>query len=205
MDSRFTPPSDLLEKVVENRTVDYVTVEEIKLALHERSFALPALALASLALVTPPGLTVIPGLPICLIAAQMACGKETLWLPKWLSKLRIKRALLARLIEKAAPRMRKAEKWIRPRWTFLFSGKAVDRAAGVMMLALGASIMLPFPFTHLLPGIGVIFMALGLIGRDGAQLLLGTIVGAAGLAVTCTVLFFGVEALEKMYHAATAK
>ena len=198
MDPRFTSPSDLLEKVVENRAVDYVTLEEIKLVLHERGFALLAIIFAVVSLVTPPGLTMAPALPICLLSLQMTFGKKDLWMPRWLAKRRIKRALLARFIEKATPKLRRVEKLIRPRMTFLVVGPAAEKFIGAVMLIFALSIMVPLPLTNFLPGIGIILMCLGMVGRDGLQLLIGMLIGILGLTVTGMVLLFGAGAIDML-------
>jgi hypothetical protein len=201
-DERFTSPSDILERVVSDRTVDYVTLHEIKSTLHERGFAVLGIIFAVVSAVTPPGITFVPSLPLFFLALQMAAGRKNPWLPAWLGRKKIKRATLAALIEKTTPKLRRIEKLLHRRWTFLASGQA-ERMIGAFMLVFSSLIILPLPLSNFLPAVGITFMCLGMIGNDGLQVVIGAAVGCIGLCFTLIAMFFGMEAVRYLLEAVT--
>lgn len=194
-EERHQYPSDLLEGVVSNRATDYVTVGEMKDALHERGFALLIILFAAVTIVTPPGITPVPALPVTLLSLQILTGKDAVWLPGWLSRKKLKRLMLASIIEKATPFMRRAERVLHPRMTLFIAG-AGERVMACFMLVFSLSIMVPLPLTNFLPAVGTILICLGIAGRDGLFALAGVCVGVSGVLITLGVLLFGSRMME---------
>jgi hypothetical protein len=95
----------------------------------------------------PPGSTTLLGAPLVLLAPQLMFGAGAPWL-------------------------RRAESVSRPRLGFLF-GDVGERAIGLVCTLLGLVLILPLPFGNLLPGAAVSVLALSLVQRDGALLLVG--------------------------------
>lgn len=200
MENKGKSASDVLEDVVNKNKGDYISLFEIKSALHERGFGIIMLIFAlplSMPLPLPPGFTAIPGTPLFLFSIQMMLGMDSPWLPKWVGNKTIKRSTLAFLIEKAAPYLRKAEKLLHPRFFFV-SSTFGEKIAGFFCVLFSISILIPLPLTNMIPAIGITMMSLGLISKDGIVIILGIIVGNIGLMITTLVLFLGQKAATNL-------
>jgi hypothetical protein len=70
----------------------------------------------------------------------------------------------------------------RPRMLAL-TGPLGERLIGLTGLVLALVVFLPVPFGNAIPGLALVLMAVGLLGRDGLAVLAGAAIGLAGLAV----------------------
>ena len=59
-------------------------------------------------------------------------------------------------------------------------GKRIIGALGVVLALI---IMLPVPFGNAVPGLALVVMSVGLLGRDGLAVLAGGLIGVAGLVI----------------------
>lgn len=125
-----------------------------------------------------PGTSAITGLPLVFLTLQMALNRPP-WLPNFIAKRSISRQRLADVLARAAPWLRRVERLIHPRLTFLTSDVA-ERLVGVLGMVLSVTIMLPIPLGNMLPALALIVFSLGFIGRDGAWILGGLLM--SGLA-----------------------
>lgn len=191
------PASDVLEDAVRKYQTDKVTVGELMSALHERGFGLLLVifVLPNCVPVPAPGLTSLTALPLAFLAYQMLLGRDYPWLPGWINNKKIRRSLLANIVSKASPRMKKVEKLLRARLSFA-SSTTGERVVGAFCLLFSACIAIPLPWTNFIPGIGVLIMSLGLLSRDGITIIIGIVVGLTGVTLTGGVLFFGAEFIK---------
>ena len=182
--------SELLENVVVVYRSDTLTVGEIKNSLHERGFGV-LLAIAALPLClpvpVPPGYTTFFSIPLFIFSIQMIIGMQAPWLPPWIEKKEIKRASLEKLVAKASPWLRKIEKRLQPRLTYI-SVHTWERIIGIFTFVFALSISLPIPLTNFPPGWGILIMSLGLLSKDGITILIGMIVGTIGVGITMIIL-----------------
>jgi hypothetical protein len=51
------------------------------------------------------------------------------------------------------------------------------------------------PLSNFIPGLGVLIISFGLLGKDGLVVILGIMVGITGIVVSITAVFLGVEAI----------
>lgn len=165
---------------------DRPQVEEIVSALGPRSFGLVLVMFGLPNLLPVPGLPILCGFIIGLIALQLVLGRDHLILPRWVGERRVKREDLARMVQRAAPTLRAVEDVMRPRIEGLTS-PPMQRLIGLVLCVLAVALMAPIPFFGgIAPGFAVILLGLGLAERDGVVILLG---GAASVvAVLVTVL-----------------
>ncbi|HTJ97261.1 MAG TPA: exopolysaccharide biosynthesis protein [Rhodocyclaceae bacterium] len=140
------------------------------------------LALPMVLPIPAPGISVVFGVPLTLISAQLLFGRQTLWLPRQLANRSISREQLEAYIKRATPAVHKMEKLVKPRLVPLTRGIAL-RIVGTMCLVLALIITLPVPLGHLVPGTAISVMALGLIERDGLMILAGLLIGGLALLV----------------------
>jgi len=184
------PTSEFLEIVVVKNTNDSLSIGEIKNALDERGFGV-LMAIAALPLClpvpVPPGYTTFFSIPLFIFSLQMIFGMRAPWLPEWIEKKKIKRESFEKLITRANPWLRKIEKHLQPRLTYI-SVHTWERIIGVFSFVFALSISLPIPLTNFPPGWGILIMSLGLLSRDGITILIGMIVGTIGVGITMIVL-----------------
>jgi len=184
------PTSEFLEIVVVKNTNDSLSIGEIKNALEERGFGV-LMAIAALPLClpvpVPPGYTTFFSIPLFIFSLQMIFGMRAPWLPEWIEKKKIKREIFEKLIIRANPWLRKIEKHLQPRLTYI-SVHTWERIIGVFSFVFALSISLPIPLTNFPPGWGILIMSLGLLSRDGITILIGMIVGTIGVGITMIVL-----------------
>lgn len=192
--------SEILEEAVETYNSDDVTLEEVFYSLHERGFGLLLMILVlpnCVPIPVPPGVSTILAIPLLFLSLQMIWGYEYPWLPKWLKRKKLRRTFLANMIGKAAPKLKKIEKILRPRLS-IASSETGEKIIGLFTLIFAISIAVPLPLTNFLPGVGILIMALGLLGRDGIVILIGAFIGAMGCLFTIAILLLGFQAVSSM-------
>lgn len=189
--------SDVLEGVVKDHKADTITIGELKTALHERGFGLLMAIFAlplCLPIPVPPGYTTIFSIPLLFFSCQMIIGMDSPWVPKWMAMKEIKRSTLAHIVEKGAPFLRKIEKLLHPRWSFA-STTTGEKIIGFFCLLFALSIAIPLPFTNWPPAVAIVVVALGLLGKDGIYIIIGILIGIAGLGLTALILIVGQQAV----------
>jgi hypothetical protein len=135
----------------------------------------------------PPGASAILGLPMVLVAAQLAFGGRP-WLPDFLARRSLSRAQFENVVNKMAPWLARAEKLLRPRWLAL-SAPAAERLVGAVCLLLSLVVFLPIPLGNMLPAFAVCVLCLGLMERDGLCVLCGALLAATALMVVAGVVY----------------
>jgi hypothetical protein len=140
------------------------------------------LALPMVLPIPAPGLSVIFGVPMTLVSAQLLFGFQTLWLPRGLASRSISQTQLDAYLKRSMPAIHMMEKLAKPRLIKLTRGMAL-RVVGLMCVALALIITLPVPLGHLIPGAAICAMAVGLIEQDGLAMLAGLSIGGIALLV----------------------
>jgi hypothetical protein len=167
--------------------------EEIRLRqlfgmLEKRGMAV-ALLLVTLPqlLPLPLGVANVLGVPVVLVAAQMAMGRRQLWLPRLLLDRPLTRRQLGTACARLVPPLRRIERLSRPRIGMLRTRWAA-RLIGLACLAIAVIFLAPVPFTAWLPAIALVLVGLGMLQGDGLFVLIGLGLGAAAIAFFLTVL-----------------
>lgn len=180
--------ADLLEaRGSESRLADQPSVDDIISALGSRSFGIVLVLFGLPNLLPVPGLPILCGFIIGIIAFQMTIGKDHLLLPRWVGQRRLKRNDLARVVQKATPTLRKVESLMQPRLLALTT-LTMSRVIGVVLLVLAVALMAPIPFFGgIAPGFAVILLGLGLAERDGFFVVAGTVASVFAVLLTIAV------------------
>lgn len=158
-----------------------VTLGDVMAALGDRSLGtiLLALALPTVAPV-PLGLSVLFNLPLLLFAIQLAFGRGGAGLPGWLERRSVENRTAGRMIDSVAPRLEWIERMLKPRAAAL--ARIEQRSwFGLLVLVLAVIAFVPVPLMGWLPGFALVFIALGLIERDGAAVGFGLLLGSAAV------------------------
>jgi hypothetical protein len=166
-----------------------IGVDELLDGFGDRSFGAAMLLLALPNMVPlPPGASTIFGLPLILIAAQLALGSRTIWLPSSVRRRSIPTTLFSKIVGATRPYLRRAERALRPRLQFMLTPLGI-RLVGIACVVLAILIALPIPLANFLSGLAVSVFALGLLRQDGLAILAGWI--ATAVSVGATVLVSG--------------
>ncbi|QKX01929.1 exopolysaccharide biosynthesis protein [Wolbachia endosymbiont of Cruorifilaria tuberocauda] len=187
--------SDILKEIAEvnNANSNKITLFDIRAALHKRSFGALIIIFSlplSLPIPVPPGYTTVLSIPLILFSLQLLFGSNSLWIPCWLERKAFKRSTVILIVGKIIPMLRKIEKFMRPRLSFIFYGPG-EKILAFMTLLCAIIIALPLPFTHFLPAIGTTFISLGIIGRDGLLSMLGVLISLCALLLTIIIITKG--------------
>jgi hypothetical protein len=150
-----------------------------------RGFAFLLLVFSSLnlAIFMVPGLSILFGIPMVFLAAQMALGKKTPFLPEFALERKVNGRAMRAGMEKASMLMKGAEKVVKPRFLFMF-GAFLDKFNCVLALFMAVLVSIPIPFVNILPTFGVAVLSVGIIQRDGLF-----VAGAYAIAFWSLMLF----------------
>ena len=165
-----------------------VTVEAVRDALGDRSFAALLVFFASFNLLPlPPGASVILGLPLIIVSAQMVFGNRTAWLPAFLMRKSVSADHFQNFAARAVPRLMQLERLIKPRY-WPFWRRRGDRVIGVIALVLSIAVFLPIPLGNWLPAFATALIGLALSERDGILFAVACLVGVTSLVVIAVVV-----------------
>ena len=162
-----TPSSRALEDLLEQAPADYFTLGWLMSALHQRSFGIVLLFLGLLA--TAPIGSMVPGVVLAAVTAQMIAGRREPVFPHFISGRRLPTSYLLRLGGWAIPVLQYLEKAVHPRWPATF--EAAKRFVGIMVLLLtGVLLLTPVPLSNIAPAIVIALISLAYIEEDGLLL-----------------------------------
>ena len=185
--------TQVIEDVVNRDSSDRIPVKDLVDAMDSLGFGLAVMIFAfGIIIPLPPPFPSIISIPLVIFALQMIAGYDSPKLPQRFAKLSVKRSVLAMLIKRSAPYIRRVEKVLRPRLTFMTSPTS-QRIVGIFILIFASFILLPVPLSNFIPGLGILIISFGLLGQDGVVVIFGIIVGIIGLAISITAVFAGVE------------
>ncbi len=120
----------------------------------------------------PPGSTTIIGVPLVLLAGQVAFGAAAPWLPSHVLDRSVRVDHLRKGLPRAVAWLERMEAFSRPRLAFLFNAWGY-RLIGLVCLVLAVVLILPIPLGNMLPGAAVSVLSLSLVLKDGVLALFG--------------------------------
>ncbi|WP_370260750.1 exopolysaccharide biosynthesis protein [Limnobacter sp.] len=180
-----------LQYIIGQLPEQHVTVGQIR-DLVGREGLLILVALLTLVFMVPvsiPGVSTVFGAAILLVGVSRLF-KRNLWLPSRVSDKKVPVDSLRAALQKGMVWVPRLEKISRPhRLNSLASGPVANAINDCALILAALLLMAPFgfiPFSNTLPGLALLFFAVGLIQRDGAAVLLGH------LANLATMAYFGV-------------
>lgn len=168
--------ADLLDEIYDENS-DKTSLGKVIERFENRGFG-PLLLVPALVALLPtgaiPGVPTICGITLFFICIQVAIGQKSPWLPRTLKEKEVDSDKLESAIDKAKPYVRKTEKLLKPRLTFLSDTPAKNVVAAYCAIA--ALCMIPLealPFAVALPAFALCITALGMTNRDGVFLTIG--------------------------------
>ena len=160
-----------------------VTVRQIRDALGDRSFAALLVFFAAINLLPlPPGTTLVLGLPLMIVSAQMVWGRKIAWLPQFILVRSVQAEQFRALAERFIPRLVWLERWIKPRF-WPMPDRYDERVIGLLALVMGTLVTLPIPLGNWFPALTIALSGLALSERDGILLGVAAIAGAFSIVL----------------------
>ncbi len=203
---RAGSPSARLETLVEQIPVEGLTVAVLRDLVGQEGLLVLTILLTLVFMipVSIPGVSTVFGACILLIGVSRLLGR-TFWLP---------RRLAARVLpaDKLRAGLRQGARWLRRMESILRPGRlaslasdgpaaAVNNAGLVVGAVLLMAPLAMIPFSNTLPALALLFLALGLLERDGVCILLGHLANLASMAYFGTLAIGGMVAVRAAFRA----
>ena len=188
----YVPTSVQLAQMLDRAEGPSVSIGWLVEQLGRRSFGLTLFVMAVIGCV--PGASTFVGLLVAWPAVQMVLGHEAAVLPSLVARRQIEVGRLAPIIRIVAPRLAWVERLVRPRWPPPF--ETTKRLTGIVMLLLGLSMISPVPFSHVMPALVIMLLALAYLEEDGVALLIALAAALASLALTGATVWGTVETID---------
>ncbi len=167
----------------------------------EKSFAIVFLLLMSLPALPIPtgGVTHLFEIICMLLCLELLAGRRTVWLPKRWRKLSVPKPVLKRMLPFLMRRVRWFERYSKPRLEKMMGHHYALRIVSILILVftLGAFLAPPFSGLDTLSALGVVVISLSLILEDFAMLIVGVVIGTAGITLA---LLLGAAITEAVRH-----
>lgn len=188
-----TSLSQTLAAVTAQLPEDSVSVRELLRLIGEQGMLFFCIVLV-IPFLTPlplPGVSTVFGILIMLISIGVIANRVP-WLPHQLLDRPIRSQPLARVLQHGARLFARIERFVRPRLPYLTHHASTNRLNGMLLFVAGFLLIIPLPvipFSNMIPGMAILFLAIGMMQRDGVFVIIGWTL------VAVTILYFGVIAV----------
>jgi len=188
---RMDSLGEKLKILICNLPPDGVTLTEIRDLIGQDGLLLLTifLTLVFMVPVSIPGVSTVFGMAILLIGISRLLSRN-LWMPKIIAQRVLPSDKLRAALNQGGKWLDRLERVSRPhRMNWLVSSGLVDAVNNSALITGAVLLMAPFgliPFSNTLPALALLFLAIGLLQRDGLCILLGH------LANLATIIYFSV-------------
>jgi hypothetical protein len=187
--------SATLTNVADSLPPQSVTLRDLLQLIGEQGLLLLCvfLCLPFLIPVSIPGVSTVFGLAIIFIGIGIILNRLP-WFPQMILNRPISTDRLKDVLKRSVRVISRFERLIRPRWAVLTGGTGVNRLNGCALVLGGVLLMFPLglvPFSNTLPALAILFLALGMLERDGGCILAGYLMNIVTI-IYFTVLAIGV-------------
>jgi hypothetical protein len=136
-----------------------------------------------------------------LLSLELIVGREEVWLPRRWRALELGGERRRRFLHAMLRMIRRLERVSRPRLRFLFGHRLSNVTFGVLVIggALGAFLAPPFTGLDTLPSLGVVLLSLAVLLEDFLLVVVGLLVGAAGVALEIVLGRAAVSGLGSLF------
>ena len=199
MDGSFVPDAeqprtlvDIFDRLAAEADGDRVEMGSLLDAFGRRTFG-PMLFVPGFIALAPtgaiPGMSIITGSLIILVAVQMLLPTGQPWLPKRLRRFAFDREPFEKALAKSRPWVKKLDRLFRPRLR-MFAAPPVSHLVALVCIAAAVS-MFPLaliPFAVAVPAAAVVMLSLGLVTQDGLLVLIGFAFAFAGILLVVSLI-----------------
>ncbi|NGM85859.1 exopolysaccharide biosynthesis protein [Parapusillimonas sp. SGNA-6] len=183
-----TSLSSTLTRTIDAIQGDTVSLRELMALIGEQGLLLLC-AFATLPFLIPvsiPGVSTVFGAAIVLLSVAITLNRMP-WLPEKILDRQLDAKKLLPALRKGTRIVSRIDAWVRPRVPGM-TAKSMTVINGCVLVFGGLLLMAPFgliPFSNTAPAVGILFLAIGMIQRDGVFVMLGY------LCTVLTVIYFG--------------
>lgn len=188
---RYERTSSILARNLRSFQGDETNVGILLYKLRRRSFGGVLFILAALSIL--PGVGIFSGVFMMLLGLQLCLGFGSPRLFRYVSKQTIRINHITYLLDRVIPLIERVEQYIRPRWLFCV-GLPLNFIIGLITIVLAFLIIVPLPFTNLLPVLSMCTLSIGLMEKDGVCILIGLAISLLAFWISGSVIFFSVKA-----------
>jgi hypothetical protein len=153
----------------------------------EKSFAIIFLLLMALPALPLPtgGLTHVTELITMLVSLELIAGRKTIWLPERWKRIDVGKLMKGKAARTLTGFIARVERYSKQRGNRVLVRNPVPSFIGfiVFVFTLAAFVAPPFSGLDTLPALGVVIISLALLLEDALVLLVGIIIGCAGIAL----------------------
>lgn len=147
--------------------------------------------------VPAPGYSTPFGIILTFLGIQYILGKDVPWFPNWLRNMKLKKNDgQGKLMKSVVSFISFFERFVKPRSILPVSARAKEIFFGLVITLCSISMILPIPLTNTGPSLGIFIMGIGFLQEDELFEFFGLLVGLAGIALSLSIIFFGVTAVE---------
>ncbi|MEZ4667082.1 MAG: exopolysaccharide biosynthesis protein [Anaerolineae bacterium] len=182
--------SETLSSVASGISAERITLRELLEMVGEQGMLVFCILLTIpfLLPVSIPGVSTVFGVIIFLIGIGVALNRIP-WLPEKLMNRAIESSHIIPALERASIIFVRLDRLIRPRLLTMTHGTTINRVNGILLVIAALLLMAPFgaiPLTNTLPAVAILFLASGMLQRDGLFVIGGY------LAVVSTIIYFSI-------------
>jgi hypothetical protein len=180
------PTSLVLQDLLDEAPAEHFTLDWLITSLPERSFGIIMLLLAVLAMM-PVG-SIVPGLLLAILAAQMTAGRQGPVFPRRIASHPLPTRHLVRLGRQPIVVLKYLERAVRPRWPMPFVGS--KHVVGIVVLLLTSLVLLaPLPLTNVPPAANIALISLAYIEEDGVLLAIALLAALILMAIASAAVW----------------
>ncbi len=161
------------------------SIKDVFEAFGDRAYG-PFLFVLAVVTISPisaiPGISIVLGVLIMLIAGQYFFKEGAPWIPQKLKDMSMSSNDAQKKLDKVSDYLEKLDKFIMPRMKFAVN-KAMRYIAMAVVVGLGLS-MIPLaavPWGVMIPGFAIFFIALAIVARDGLLMICGLVASIGAL------------------------
>lgn len=169
----------------------------------EKSFAILFVLLLGVPALPVPtgGATHVFEVIAVLLALQLIAGRDQIWLPERWRQRELAGDKQERFLTALMKMIRRLERISKPRLRFLFNHRLSKILFGLLVIAGCVAAFLAPPFTGLdtLPALAVVLLSLGVLLEDFAVVVVGLVIGVAGVALEIFLGKAAVDALSGLF------
>jgi hypothetical protein len=204
-DSAAESLGDKLEGIIRDLPDDRVTLAEILDLLGQEGLLILAafLTLVFLIPVSIPGVSTVFGAAILLIGFCRLFNRG-LWVPERIRKRQLPSETLRPGLRKGLIWFRRLERVSRPhRLRWVTRGRVMPALSDCAIILGAVLLMAPFgliPFSNTLPAVAILLLAIGLLERDGACIILGHLTNLATIFYFALLIGGGGFTLYKLFR-----
>src|ERR1700738_829796 len=181
----LVPTSAVLQRLHDEIPANHFTLGWLMHSLRKRSFWIIMLLLALVAIA--PGLSIVAGLLLMILAFQMIAGKPAPVFPRRIATRSLPTKHLAAVVQRL-PVLRYLEKVVHPRWHTRL--EATKRLVGTIVVVLSATLVfIPIPLSNVVPALVIALISLAYLEEDGVLLSIALLAAVIVLAVATAAVW----------------